>query len=107
MLGDLLRNRRQELGLDVQDIARMTGMMPKQITALEADNHAIFIGGKAEIERLTKLYAKKINMPLEATFSIAGSSAQRQPDAKNGEVAIPAFLITTQSRDSAPLKKRR
>ena len=107
MLGDLLRNRRQELGLEVQDIARMTGMMPKQITALEADNHAIFIGGKAEIERLTKLYAKKLNMPLEATFAVDGRATLPQPDAKNAEVAIPAFLIATQSRDTVTLKKRR
>ena len=46
MLGVTLKNRREQLGLTVQDIARMTGMLPKQVVALEADDGLYFVGGK-------------------------------------------------------------
>ena len=107
MLGDILRKRREELGLDVQDIARMTGMPPKQVIALEADNRAYFVGGKPEIERLTKLYAKKVNMPLDAAFSIDTPQEKKVIDVRNTEVAIPAFLISGKSRDTSAPKKPR
>lgn len=107
MLGDILRKRREELGLDVQDIARTTGMPPKQVIALEADNHSYFVGGKSEIERLTKLYAKKVNMPLDAAFSIESHQEQRNIDTRNTEIAIPAFLINSHSKDTVTLKKPR
>lgn len=107
MLGEILRRRREELGLDVQDIARMTGMPPKQVIALEADNRAYFVGGKPEIERLTKLYAKKVNMPLEAGFSIDSPQEKKPIDVRNTEVAIPAFLMAGKSRDAGTVKKPR
>ena len=107
MLGDILRRRREELGLDVQDIARMTGMPPKQVIALEADNRAYFVGGKPEIERLTKLYAKKVNMPLDAAFSVDAPQDKKAIDVRNSEVAIPAFLIAGKNRDPVPPKKPR
>jgi transcriptional regulator with XRE-family HTH domain len=94
MLGRLLSIRRHELGLNVQDIARMTGMAPKQVTALETDNHAYFVGGQNEIERLTKLYAKKLNMSLEAIFSLQANAPQTPAESNNAEVAIPAFLLS-------------
>ena len=59
MLGEILKQRREQLGLSVQDMARMTGMPPKQVVALETGHMQYFAGGKLEIERLTKLYAKK------------------------------------------------
>ena len=52
MLGEILKQRREELGLGVQDIARMTGMPPKQVVALEAGHAAYFAGGKLEVDRL-------------------------------------------------------
>ena len=55
MLGEILKQRREELGLGVQDIARMTGMPPKQVVALEAGHAAYFAGGKLEVDRLMKL----------------------------------------------------
>jgi cytoskeletal protein RodZ len=70
MLGEILKQRREELGLGVQDIARMTGMPPKQVVALEAGHAAYFAGGKLEVDRLIKLYAKKINMNVDdASFN--------------------------------------
>ena len=107
MLGDVLRRRREELGLEVQDIARMTGMPPKQVIALEADNLSYFVGGKPEIERLTKLYAKKVNMPLDAGFSIDTPQEKKAIDVRNNDVAIPAFLISGKSREAGPTKKPR
>ena len=107
MLGDILKKRREELGLEVQDIARVTGMPPKQVIALEGDNLAYFVGGKPEIERLTKLYAKKVNMPLDAAFSIDAPLEKKPTDVRNTDVAIPAFLISGQSRESATTLKPR
>lgn len=107
MLGDILRRRREELGLDVQDIARMTGMPPKQVIALETDNRAHFVGGKPEIERLTKLYAKKVNMPLDAAFSIDTPQERKAIDVRSSEVAIPAFLISGTNREPVAPKKPR
>ena len=49
MLGDILKKRREELGLEVQDIARVTGMPPKQVIALEADNLAYFVGDRKSV----------------------------------------------------------
>ena len=107
MLGDILKKRREELGLEVQDIARVTGMPPKQVIALEADDLAYFVGGKPEIERLTKLYAKKLNMPLDAAFSIDAPQQKKPVDVRNTDVAIPAFLISGQSQESKATKKPR
>ena len=100
MLGDILKQRREELGLSVQDIARMTGMPPKQVVALEADNLAFFAGGKLEIERLTKLYAKKINMTLDASWSTNSTQEQKAVDKRSIETSIPAFLMVTPPTDS-------
>ena len=107
MLGDILKKRREELGLEVQDIARVTGMPPKQVIALEADNLAYFVGGKPEIERLTKLYAKKLNMPLDAAFSIDALQEKKPTDVRNTDVAIPAFLISGHSREPTTVNKPR
>ena len=107
MLGDVLKKRREELGLEVQDIARVTGMPPKQVIALEADNLAYFVGGKPEIERLTKLYAKKLNMPLDAAFSIDAPQQKKPVDIRSTEVSIPAFLVSGQSRESTAVMKPR
>ena len=100
MLGDILKQRREELGLSVQDIARMTGMPPKQVVALEADNMAFFAGGKLEVERLTKLYAKKMNMALDASWTASSSQEQKTVDKRSIEASIPAFLMVTPSSDS-------
>lgn len=100
MLGDILKQRREELGLSVQDIARMTGMPPKQVVALEADNMAFFAGGKLEVERLTKLYAKKMNMALDASWTASSSQEQKTVDKRSIEASIPAFLMVTPPSDS-------
>jgi len=93
MLGEILKQRREELGLGVQDIARMTGMPPKQVVALEAGHAAYFAGGKLEVDRLIKLYAKKINMNVDPSFSAHSAADQKPGDKRSAEAMIPAFLM--------------
>jgi len=95
MLGVTLKQRREQLGLAVQDIARMTGMPPKQVVALEADDVHYFAGGHFEIERLTKLYAKKINMTLDPALWLPTSRLNKANENRSVEVSIPAFLMTS------------
>ena len=105
MLGEILKQRREELGLSVQDIARMTGMPPKQVVALEAGHASYFAGGKLEVDRLMKLYAKKINMNLESSFLMNSSADQKSVDARSAEVMIPAFLMAGSPQEVAQSKK--
>ena len=93
MLGEILKQRREELGLGVQDIARMTGMPPKQVVALEAGHAAYFAGGKLEVDRLIKLYAKKINMNVDPSLSAHSAADQKPGDKRSAEAMIPAFLM--------------
>jgi cytoskeletal protein RodZ len=105
MLGEILKQRREELGLSVQDIARMTGMPPKQVVALEAGHASYFAGGKLEVDRLMKLYAKKINMNLESSFLAHSAADQKSGDAHSAEVMIPAFLMVTSPEEALHTKK--
>ncbi len=95
MLGEILKQRREELGLGVQDIARMTGMPPKQVVALEAGHAAYFAGGKLEVDRVMRLYAKKINMNVDPSISAHSAADQKSGDKRSAEVMIPAFLMVT------------
>lgn len=99
MLGVSLKQRREQLGLTVQDIARMTGMPPKQVVALEADDAPYFAGGHFEIERLTKLYAKKINMTLDTALWSPTSRDNKSSENRSVELSIPAFLMTSAPPD--------
>ena len=105
MLGEILKQRREELGLGVQDIARMTGMPPKQVVALEAGHAAYFAGGKLEVDRLMKLYAKKINMNVDSSYSVHSSVDQISGDARSSEVMIPAFLMAGSPKETVQSKK--
>lgn len=101
MLGVTLKRRREQLGLTVQDIARMTGMPPKQVVALEADDGLYFVGGKLEIERLTKLYAKKINVTLDNALWTNASDNYNAVDLPSLDASIPAFLMAAAPADGA------
>ena len=105
MLGEILKQRREELGLGVQDIARMTGMPPKQVVALEAGHAAYFAGGKLEVDRLMKLYAKKINMNVDSSFSAHLTTDQKSGDKRSAEVMIPAFLMVASPTEAVQSKK--
>jgi cytoskeletal protein RodZ len=105
MLGQILKQRREELGLGVQDIARMTGMPPKQVVAIEAGHAAYFAGGKLEIDRLVRLYAKKINMNVDSSFSTNSTSDLKSSDTSSAEVMIPAFLMVAATKELVQSKK--
>jgi len=105
MLGEILKQRREELGLGVQDIARMTGMPPKQVVALEAGHSAYFAGGKLEVDRLMKLYAKKINLNVDSSFTAHATPDQKSGDARSVEVMIPAFLMVSSPKEAVRSKK--
>jgi cytoskeletal protein RodZ len=105
MLGEILKQRREQLGLSVQDMARMTGMPPKQVVALETGHMQYFAGGKLEIERLTKLYAKKINMTVDSSFSAQPVAEKTSVNNHSSEATIPAFLMIAAPIDAVRSKK--
>ncbi len=100
MLGVILKNRREELGITLQDVSRMTGMPTKYVNALENEQLEEFIGGSREIERLTKLYARKLNIPLDSDLLSKLSKSKSVNLMPSTEVAIPLFLLA-----SSPNKK--
>jgi cytoskeletal protein RodZ len=100
MLGAVLKNRREELGMTLQDVSRMTGMPTKYVSALENEQLEEFIGGSKEIERLTKLYARKLNIPVDSDLLSKLSRSKSANQMPSAEVAIPLFLLV-----STPNKK--
>jgi hypothetical protein len=46
-------------------------------------------------------------MPLDAAFSIDAPQHKKPVDVRSTEVAIPAFLVSGQSRESTAVKKPR
>lgn len=95
MIGIKLRKRREELGLTVQDIARQTGMFEKQIVALESDDHGAYMTDKNHLNRLLKLYARKIQLDLEPPEIELMGGTKKAGDFKLVDHAVPAFLRNT------------
>lgn len=95
MLGVMLKNRREELGMTLQDISRMTGMPTKYVSALENEQLEEFVGGSREIERLTKLYARKLNIPIDSGLLSKISKTKTANMLPSNEVAIPLFLLVS------------
>jgi cytoskeletal protein RodZ len=107
MLGVVLKNKREELGMTLQDVSRMTGMPTKYVSALENEQLEEFIGGSKEIERMTKLYARKLNIPVD--FDLLSKlrkskSAELMPST---EVIIPLFLLVSPQEKKAKPKSPR
>ena len=107
MLGVMLKNRREELGMTLQDISRMTGMPTKYVSALENEQLEEFVGGRREIERLTKLYARKLNIPLDSDLLSKLSKSKSVNLMPSTEVAIPVFLlVSSQEKKITPESPR-
>ena len=107
MLGVMLKNRREELGMTLQDVSRMTGMPTKYVSALENEQLEEFIGGSREIERLTKLYARKLNIPLDSDLLSKLSKSKSVNLMPSTEVAIPVFLlVSSQEKKITPESPR-
>jgi len=95
MLGVVLKNRREELGMTIQDVSRITGMPTKYVSALENEQLQAFIGGSKEIERLTKLYARKLNIPVDSDLLSKLSKSKSTELMPSTEVVIPLFLLVS------------
>lgn len=92
MIGAKLRQRREALGLTVQDIARQTGMFDKQIVALESDDHGAYMTDKNHLTRLLMLYARKIQLELDPIELQLIDGAKKSGDLKPADHGVPAFL---------------
>ena len=95
MLGVVLKNKREELGMTLQDVSRMTGMPTKYVSALENERLEEFIGGSKEIERMTKLYARKLNIPVDSDLLSKLSKSKLTELMLSTEVVIPLFLLVS------------
>ncbi|MCF8163114.1 MAG: helix-turn-helix domain-containing protein [Burkholderiaceae bacterium] len=95
MLGVVLKNKREELGMTLQDVSRMTGMPTKYVSALENERLEEFIGGSKEIERMTKLYARKLNIPVDSDLLSKLSKSKLTELMPSTEVVIPLFLLVS------------
>ena len=95
MLGVVLKNKREELGMTFQDVSRMTGMPTKYVSALENERLEEFIGGSKEIERMTKLYARKLNIPVDSDLLSKLSKSKLTELMPSTEVVIPLFLLVS------------
>ena len=95
MLGAMLKNKREELGMTLQDVSRMTGMPTKYVSALENERLEEFIGGSKEIERMTKLYARKLNIPVDSDLLSKLSKSKLTELMPSTEVVIPLFLLVS------------
>ena len=95
MLGVVLKNKREELGMTLQDVSRMTGMPTKYVSALENERLEEFIGGSKEIERMTKLYARKLNIPEDSDLLSKLSKSKLTELMPSTEVVIPLFLLVS------------
>jgi cytoskeletal protein RodZ len=108
MLGVVLKKRREELGMTLQDVSRMTGMPTKYVSALENEQLEEFIGGSKEIERMIRLYARKLNIPIDSdVFGKLSKKPNSATQTSSGEIAIPLFLlISSQQKKVKPKSPR-
>jgi cytoskeletal protein RodZ len=103
MFGVVLKNKREELGMTIQEVSRITGMPPKQINSLENDRLEDFVGGIKEIERLTKLYARKLNVSLDTNFFEKIKRTESSNQANSAKVEIPLFLLASKKNKKVRL----
>jgi transcriptional regulator with XRE-family HTH domain len=100
MFGDILKNKREELGMTLHEVSLITGMSPKKVSSLENDRLEDFVGGIKEIERLTKLYARKLNVSINTDLLEQMKKTGTTANLNSIEVEIPLFLLV------APKKKK-
>ena len=91
-MGVELKKHRERLNQSIQDISRQMGVAPKCIVAIESGNLSFFAGAKSEVERLIKLYKRKLH--LKADFLELELATLSENDTKfHSEVSLPSFLI--------------
>jgi len=93
-IGHELKKHREQLNLSIQDISRQMGVAPKCIVAIESGNLSFFAGAKSEVERLIKLYKRKLH--LKADFLDSELATLNENHGKSdSEISLPSFLIKT------------
>ena len=100
MIGKKLSDRRMALGLEIADVSRLSGMTPRQITAIERCEFQHF-NSEQELARLLKLYAKKLDMELsdkDIGLIAPKTEPASTPHARDAEIQIPAFLLKRSTR---------
>lgn len=99
MIGKKLSDRRLALGLEIADVSRLSGMTPRQITAIERSEFQHF-NSEQELVRLLRLYAKKLDMDL-SDHELGWIAPKAEPlaavQSRDAEVQIPAFLLKRSS----------
>jgi len=91
-IGLELKKHREQLKHSIQDISRQMGVAPKCIVAIESGNLSFFAGAKSEVERLIKLYKRKLH--LKADFLDSELATLNENHTKlHSEVSLPSFLI--------------
>ena len=104
IIGLELKKHREQLNHSIQDISRQMGVAPKCIVAIETGNLNFFAGAKSEIERLIKLYKRKLH--LKTDFLDFELATLNEKNAKShSEVRLPLFLIKTVSAAPRTSKK--
>jgi hypothetical protein len=103
-IGHELKKHREQLNLSIQDISRQMGVAPKCIVAIESGNLSFFAGAKSEVERLIKLYKRKLH--LKADFLDSELATLNENHGKSdSEISLPSFLIKTVSAVPRASKK--
>ncbi len=93
MIGKKLSDRRLALGLEIADVSRLSGMTPRQITAIERSEFQHF-NSELELARLLRLYAKKLDLELgDAELGIPAPRAEASVPQPERDVIIPSFLL--------------
>lgn len=98
-IGLELKKHREQLNYSILDISRQMGVSPKYIVAIEAGNLGFFAGAKSEIERLIKLYRRKLHMKADFLDS-ALAALNEKNDKPDSESDLPSFLVKTISAGS-------
>ena len=89
-IGETLSRQRRQLGLAIEDIAATTGMSARQVMAIEALSAQQ--EPTADIQRMLRLYARKVGLLAEIEQGIDGKVRSAEPPPAT-ETAIPRFLL--------------
>jgi len=88
-IGEKLARQRKKLGLEVEDVSASTGMSVRQVIAIEAG--AEQFASSAEMNRMIRLYARKLGVPVEA--DALGAAPRRLDPEIVAPPPIPQFLL--------------
>jgi cytoskeletal protein RodZ len=106
IIGLELKKHREQLNHSIQDISRQMGVAPKCIVAIETGNLSFFAGAKSEVERLIKLYKRKLQLKMDF-LELELATLNENKSESHSEASLPSFLMKAVSaapRTSPKLK---